>query len=263
MTEATPTKTVEALLAEAQAEWSQPARSESGQIMGRRSYSYTPLGALTEMASKHLAPRGVALTTPCAVEMNEQGNGGTLTCEARLLGPAGDTLAASFPVPLIGAPRRDDDGEPMWDAPRLPVTAQDLGSAQTYARKYAAFALLGVAPAADDDGAEASQQPKARPKPGVRKVKQNSTKKPMRKPMRKPEKKPEKKPEQDDAARLDADWVRKLPPDETAEFYNAVIEDMRGDMTVSPTRKLGVVNAGKAAGHEWDATTATFVTDDA
>jgi hypothetical protein len=101
---------------------------------GRYSYTYADLGTTLEAVMPALHANGLALVQPMEVR---EGKAGIIT---RLMHTSGDTLEGW--TPLSGTM----------------TTAQDMGSAITYARRYGLTALLCLA-AEDDDGAAASRPP--------------------------------------------------------------------------------------------------------
>ena len=72
------------------------------------------------------------------VQCPEQSEGGGVAVETTLLHSSGQYITSRYIMPV-----KD-------------VTAQSIGSAITYARRYALSAMVGVAPTDDDDGDEAT-----------------------------------------------------------------------------------------------------------
>jgi len=144
-------------LAEAQAEWKQPARNQTGQV-GPRRYRYADLSSVIALHSQHLAPRGVALTQDAQVFPQPEPAVGWNVVVTTALKSADDSMETSLTMPV-----------PMENP-----TPQQIGSALTYGRRYGLMSLLGVAAEDDDDGAAASTTqrqakkkvaPKPKPKP--------------------------------------------------------------------------------------------------
>lgn len=103
------------------------------------SYAYADLTDVTEIVLPLLAAQGLAWHT--GLDTNQNGD---LILRWRLIhGATGERLKGRIPVGRAGA---------RW---------QDLGSAITYARRYALTAATGVAPGGDDDDAPGHQTPPA------------------------------------------------------------------------------------------------------
>lgn len=100
---------------------------------GSYSYDYAALDALTPVILPLLAAQGIAYTA--APDWTDIGFG----LRAALIHESGEKIEGFYPL----------------GSPSLP--AQAIGSAITYARRYALLSLTGVAPTGeDDDGASAS-----------------------------------------------------------------------------------------------------------
>jgi len=106
-----------------------------------RKYNYPSLGALLEAANPLLAKNGLCLTQSVATE----DDGLWLTTR---LGHSSGQWQSSRMKLLVTA--MHGKGQ---------IDMQALGSAITYARRYAGFAILGVAPTEDDDGHAAVSVP--------------------------------------------------------------------------------------------------------
>jgi len=101
---------------------------------GKYTYTYSTLDQLIALTRPILNANGLSITQfPVAVE-------GGIGLQTTLMHVSGEYLAAT--MPLIGSM----------------ATAQELGSALTYARRYAWAAALGIASEEDDDGAGASKR---------------------------------------------------------------------------------------------------------
>lgn len=100
---------------------------------GKYSYDYASLDKLTPLIFSKLTEVGIAYVA--APDLTELGFG----LRASLVHETGDSIGGFYP---LGNPNNP---------------AQAIGSAITYARRYALLALTGVAPTGeDDDGAKAS-----------------------------------------------------------------------------------------------------------
>lgn len=121
-------------------------KKESSADTGKYSYDYAGLDALTPLILPLLAERGITYTT--VPHLNSRGD---FVLKARLTHVSGESVGGNYPLGNPNAP------------------AQAIGSAVTYARRYALLSLTGVAPTGEDDdgakGAEAagSTKPKAEP----------------------------------------------------------------------------------------------------
>jgi hypothetical protein len=133
------TAKIMAALVSAQAELSNPVKSKKANT-GTYSYAYVDLAGVIDHVKPTLAKHGLGLMQD--VQVTEGRVGITTT----LIHSSGESLAFG---PLSAA---------------APVDMQKLGSAITYARRYALVAALGIAADEDDDGAAAKDAPKARPK---------------------------------------------------------------------------------------------------
>lgn len=102
---------------------------------GSYSYSYADLADVTEVVLPLLAVQGLAFTTnPTFIDGHF-----VLVFELRFQGGDGtEKISGIYPLPMNALP-------------------QEIGSAITYARRYALCAVTGVAPGGDDDDAAAAQ----------------------------------------------------------------------------------------------------------
>ena len=96
--------------------------------------SYATLASVWDACREPLARHGLAV-----VQLVTAGDRGSVTVETRLLHSSGESVSSALTLPVA---------QP---------TAQGIGSAITYARRYALAALVGIAPDDDDDGNEASR----------------------------------------------------------------------------------------------------------
>lgn len=109
-------------------------KKDSSADAGKYSYDYASLDKLTPLILGELSKVGIAYTA--APDFNEIGFG----LQAQLMHESGESVGGFYPLGSPNAP------------------AQAIGSAITYARRYALLALTGVAPTGeDDDGKKASE----------------------------------------------------------------------------------------------------------
>lgn len=111
--------------------------------------SYATLASVWDACRDPLSANGLAV-----VQLVAAADKASVTVETRLLHEGGESVSSSLTMPVAQA------------------TAQGVGSAITYARRYALAALVGVAPDDDDDGNEASRAPTRAPTPPPSPVKQ-------------------------------------------------------------------------------------------
>lgn len=111
---------------------------------------YADLASVWDACREPLSANGLAV-----VQLVAAADKASVTVETRLLHEGGESVSSSLTMPVAQA------------------TAQGVGSAITYARRYALAALVGVAPDDDDDdGNEASRAPTRAPTPPPSPVKQ-------------------------------------------------------------------------------------------
>lgn len=124
---------IESALVAFQSDIPVPTKDSSADT-GKYSYDYASLDKLTPLIFEKLTAVGIAYVT--APDVREDGVFGL---RARLVHESGSEIGGFYP---LGNPNNP---------------AQAIGSAITYARRYALLALTGVAPTGeDDDGAAAS-----------------------------------------------------------------------------------------------------------
>lgn len=119
-------------MAKAQAAFSAAIKNKSAD-MGKFDYSYADLATVLEAAQTGLAPNGLFLInfiTDSASQQNKR------ELETVLMHESGEFFAMAYPLNMSGTP-------------------QQIGSELTYARRYSAMMILGIA-SEDDDGASAS-----------------------------------------------------------------------------------------------------------
>jgi hypothetical protein len=97
-------------------------------------FDYAPHELIVAAIRKPLADNGLSVSQPLAT--TPEGRPGLRTV---LMHTSGESIESVFPLPI-------SDG----------MTAQELGSAITYIRRYALSAILGLATEDDDDGNRAS-----------------------------------------------------------------------------------------------------------
>jgi ERF superfamily len=108
---------------------------------GSYSYTYADLATVSTMVLPYLALQGLSWTTRPTLLTD-----GKLVLAYKLMHVSGESIEGEYPLPQ--------------------GTPQQVGSAITYARRYALCAVTGVAPEQeDDDGAKASQAPVQQPAP--------------------------------------------------------------------------------------------------
>lgn len=106
------------------------------------SYSYVDLATISAAVLPLLGAAGLAWTTLPTLD-----EAGRFVLRYQLRHVSGDELTGAYPLPGGG-------------------TAQELGSAITYGRRYCLCSVVGVAPDEDDDGQAASKAGKGRTRAG-------------------------------------------------------------------------------------------------
>lgn len=132
-------------LAAAQAELKNPAKDRVATIesnKGRFKYSYTDFAGALDMIRPILSRHKLALTqNPFMVE------GNYVMLDSRILHESGEWIGNVYPVGLVADHRT-------------------LGSAMSYARRHAAFPMLGIQGEEEDDDAEpVTPRPRFEPPP--------------------------------------------------------------------------------------------------
>lgn len=137
-----------AALAQAQGAFEQVLKDEHAKVESRRegarsySYDYASLAAVLRAVRPHLSAAGIAL----------------------IQAPVAGQQAVRV-ITFLG----HSSGQWMRNELAIGITstdAQTIGSAITYARRYALMSLLGVAPEDDDDGEQATTSQDGRPEAG-------------------------------------------------------------------------------------------------
>jgi len=106
---------------------------------------YADLASVWDACREPLAANGLAI-----VQLVEVADDGHVAVTTRLLHSSGESLSATCVVPVAQK------------------TAQGIGSAITYARRYGLSAMVGVASGEDDDGHFASHREGPPPRPAPR-----------------------------------------------------------------------------------------------
>lgn len=104
---------------------------------GQYTYNYADLPSILDLTRKHLSENGLSIAQMTIV------HDGAMMLLTRLMHSSGEYIEATYPLPIN-------------------ATAQDMGSAITYARRYSLSPLIGIAPDDDDDG-KAAQENDVRP----------------------------------------------------------------------------------------------------
>jgi len=124
-------------LAQAQAKFPLVKRDSANPFFKSR---YSDLGAIIEAVQPFLAEFGLAILQPVSSDIENQ----CVVLNTILVHKTGEFISEELRMPV-----------PDWKA-------QGLGSATTYARRYAIQSMLNVAPDSDDDGNAASTPANAR-----------------------------------------------------------------------------------------------------
>ena len=136
---------IAAALAKAQAELTNPEKSLTGTIRspfadeGERTFRYASLASGLDIVRKSLGQHEIATVQTTAIDRDS----GQIRLTTLLAHASGEWLSSDWPVcPVseMAAPRR-------------------MGAALTYARRYALFALVGIAGEDDLDAPELSAEP--------------------------------------------------------------------------------------------------------
>jgi hypothetical protein len=125
-------KEIGGALAKAQAEMGRVLRDKTAKVPtksgGSYSFDYADLASVLDVVKPALAKHGIAVVQAAGIE------GDRVTVETRLLHASGEWLESTLAM-------KPDDLSP-----------QKIGSAVTYARRYALSSMVGVASEEDDDG---------------------------------------------------------------------------------------------------------------
>jgi hypothetical protein len=143
-------KEIAGALAKAQAEMGRVVKDKTAKVQmktgGSYSFDYADLASVLDAVKPALAKHGIAVVQTAALE------GDKVAVETRLIHASGEWLESTLAV-------KPED-----------VAPQKIGSAITYARRYALSCMVGVASEEDDDGNaaqgnHATTQARARPAP--------------------------------------------------------------------------------------------------
>lgn len=150
MVTAAPATLAEALAA-LQAAMPRVAKDHKATVTSQRtgkthSYDYADLTDVTEALYPVMAPLGLSFTCRPSMVVTGPDHYERFVLLYTLQHASGDTLSGEYPLPAAGSP-------------------QEIGSAITYARRYALCAVTGLAPGGDDDDAQAAQQAAPERKP--------------------------------------------------------------------------------------------------
>lgn len=144
---------IAAALAAAQAKLESVPKERRAKIEGKSSYSYSyaSLADALDIARAPLADAGIAIVQSPALDSIEQ-----TSSDER----SGEVRTTRQTVVVVTTLLAHSSGE--WIRSSLTMrptqsTPQGIGSAITYARRYALLAILGMTTDDDDDGAEASR----------------------------------------------------------------------------------------------------------
>lgn len=135
------TKSLSALLAEAQAEMPNPKKNREGQ-KGYQKYNYATLDTVVDIIKKPLNSRGIFLTQPC-----EKTDDGTMRVRTVVMYGSESLVLDTKPY--------EYDSDP-----------QEFGKRETYARRYSLLTAFGLAGEDDTDGDTGPA--KAAPKPAAK-----------------------------------------------------------------------------------------------
>lgn len=127
MTETTPAALLQEALAAFQAELPKVSKNHTADMGARGKYKYADLKDVSEVVFPVLAKHGLAFTS-----MPDFTDSGVFVLHYLLTHKAGASFEGCYPLP---------NGKP-----------QEIGSAITYARRYALCAITGVVSDDDDDG---------------------------------------------------------------------------------------------------------------
>jgi len=127
------TETLSAALAAFQADLPQVLKTQTATVQtkagGSFGYSYADLAQVSAAVLPKLGALGLSWTTLPTMSAENR-----FVLSYRLMHTSGESLAGEYPLPQTG-------------------TSQEIGSAITYARRYALCSVVGVAADKDDDGA--------------------------------------------------------------------------------------------------------------
>lgn len=127
-----------------------------GQMTGAKKDTANPFfgSVYADLASVWDACRAALSANELAVVQLPEASSAVVTVTTVLVHSSGEWFRSVVKVPVTGTSKKDREGSDLARPP--PITAQSVGSAITYARRYALSAMVGVAPDDDDDGNKAS-----------------------------------------------------------------------------------------------------------
>lgn len=120
-----------AALAAAQGELKNPEKTKTADT-GKYKYMYADIGDVLEAVMPVLSKHGLAITQPTTIR------DGSIILITRLAHASGESMESEYPVCSLNG------------------NHQAMGSAMTYARRYALTSLIGVAAVDDTDGADSA-----------------------------------------------------------------------------------------------------------
>lgn len=120
-------------LAKAQGEFPRILKDKEANA-GKYTYAYADLADVIDGIKVALSKYSIAYTQPTRIR------DGALVLVTKLMHPSGQELEAEWPLPARG-------------------TAQEMGAALTYARRYSLCSILGVAAEIDNDGDDTKKKP--------------------------------------------------------------------------------------------------------
>jgi hypothetical protein len=139
-------------LAKAQATFKPIVRSKTVHVRsdkGSYDFQYAPLESVIDSTREALSANGLTLFQPLGHEGSE------LILSTILAHSSGAHLVTRMTLPQVKS--GTSQGGQRWESPK---SAQEIGSAITYMRRYMAQSVLGVNAEEDDDGAQGEQMPR-------------------------------------------------------------------------------------------------------
>lgn len=122
--------------------------------------SYASLASDWDACREHITAEGLSIIQAPASKITGPDGTTTVNLTTMLLHETGQWFRSTITLPVVpvGRRKRGDATDTDNDADRAPgkVTAQAIGSAITYARRYALECMVGIAPEADEDDGQAA-----------------------------------------------------------------------------------------------------------
>jgi len=142
-----PPKTLAEALVMLQAQLPRVAKDQEARVTSQRTgkthtYRYADLADVSEALLPRMAALGLSFT--CCPTVMDDGGRFVLDYSLRHVSSS-EIISGLYPLPTSGSP-------------------QDIGSAITYARRYALCAVTGLAPGGDDDDAQAAEAEHRKPR---------------------------------------------------------------------------------------------------